>query len=624
MSLQRVVRSLVRAIALLTFLAIVATPLHAQQRSAPKRSAQALRAEYAAVLLQSGRYREAAQEYRTLLAANPGAFEYRLSLARALAWGGQLREAEYELRVLRSQRPADAAVASLLRSTRDGLEPTAQEAREWLAEEPSYVPYRLALGRALAREGDRAGGTRLLRELLQRSPADTMVRHGLASALASANETELALAQYDTLLRGGSANGVVRTTTVQSMPRATRASLLVERARVHLARGDITAAEADANESMATAPTVHAQLTLGDLARWHGQYATARASYERARAMEPQSRDVAAAFARLARDEHPPLAFAPVAVADEGWSTELSALRDNLGVTYAAGGVRRGALLANGLTVSLGAEYRRLGEHSAVRSMDLQGYAVDAVASHEIGTGAFYGRVGVAGGLVSHAGVGVSPEAGASIAGWYGAWGVGLALRSALAYPSLLTLASLQPSLAPTIVGGSAPRDEPLREQSSTLSLTGTIASADLALVAQGSRLSDGNVRRTFQLFARFPLAPRLAMLYAGSGTGFTKRSALYWDPISYASNAAGVEYSIRRVRGFAYALQVLPGIASANEGQPTGLRSVRSTALSFTSAADASYRTDTWEAGTVLTYNRGRSGDYERLGAVLRVRLTP
>ena len=46
----------------------------------------AVRAELATVLLQSGRYDEAAREFRVLLAADPNNFEYRLGLAHALAW----------------------------------------------------------------------------------------------------------------------------------------------------------------------------------------------------------------------------------------------------------------------------------------------------------------------------------------------------------------------------------------------------------------------------------------------------------------------------------------------------------------------------------------------------------
>ena len=93
MSLRPVSTSVRRACTLLALVCAAAAPLAAQRgRTPPARSvatgdrrSQAIRAEYAAVLLQSGRYREAAQEYRTLLASDPRQADYRLALARALA-----------------------------------------------------------------------------------------------------------------------------------------------------------------------------------------------------------------------------------------------------------------------------------------------------------------------------------------------------------------------------------------------------------------------------------------------------------------------------------------------------------------------------------------------------------
>ncbi|MDQ6635613.1 MAG: hypothetical protein M3Z10_12760, partial [Gemmatimonadota bacterium] len=167
--------------------------------------------------------------------------------------------------------------------------------------------------------------------------------------------------------------------------------------------------------------------------------------------------------------------------------------------------------------------------------------------------------------------------------------------------------------------------DRPLRENSTTASIAGPFARADLALVGQQSRLSDGNVRTTVQLYARYPLAPRLSMLYAGSGIRFSQRSSLYWDPMGYISNATGLEYAVRRARGFTYAMQVLPGVAWTNETPPGALPTeLRRTAAQLSGAGDASYRTESWEAGAALSYNRGRAGDYQRVGATVQLRLTP
>src|SRR5437899_12559763 len=85
---------------------------------APTGQSVTVRAEMATVLLQSGRYDEAAREFRTLLARDPSSFEYRLGLAHALAWGDHPREAERELVQLLAKRPGPPGLDSLLRVVR--------------------------------------------------------------------------------------------------------------------------------------------------------------------------------------------------------------------------------------------------------------------------------------------------------------------------------------------------------------------------------------------------------------------------------------------------------------------------------------------------------------------------
>src|SRR5436305_14880541 len=121
----------------------------AAKQSAPT---AAVRAELATVLLQSGRYDEAAKEFRMLLARDPSNFDYRSGLAHALAWGDHPREAEHELVQLLAKRPGAADLDSLLRSVRDAYDPRAVDAAQWVAGDPGYAPYRLALARALVRE----------------------------------------------------------------------------------------------------------------------------------------------------------------------------------------------------------------------------------------------------------------------------------------------------------------------------------------------------------------------------------------------------------------------------------------------------------------------------------------
>src|SRR5690242_19381658 len=111
------------------------------------------RAELAAALLAAQRYPEAADEYRRLIALEPGSRDHRLGLARALLWGDRPREAEQLLRGLRAGAPGDTVVLGLLHAAREGYDPSVPEARNWVAEESAYAPYRLAYARALMNAG---------------------------------------------------------------------------------------------------------------------------------------------------------------------------------------------------------------------------------------------------------------------------------------------------------------------------------------------------------------------------------------------------------------------------------------------------------------------------------------
>ncbi len=208
-------------------------------RTQPTQANASVRAELATVLLQSGRYDEAAREFRRLLARDPNSFEYRLGLAHALAWGDHPKEAEPEIVQLLAKRPGTPGLDSLLRVVREAYDPRAVDAAQWVASDPWYAPYRLALARALAREGmqrlaiahydtllsrptpgrvpdrgallremadayvaagDRFGGADRMRAALALTPTDTALRHNVASMLADARYYADARSQYDTLL----------------------------------------------------------------------------------------------------------------------------------------------------------------------------------------------------------------------------------------------------------------------------------------------------------------------------------------------------------------------------------------------------------------------------------------
>ncbi len=625
-----------RRIAWLALLVLgLSLPAAAQRRPngspAPAGDATAVRAELAAVLLQARRYPEAAREYRVLLARQPNDFGARLGLARALAWGNQPREAERELRILRVQRPADNDVDELLRSVRGSFEPGSAEASAWVAERPGHAPYRRALARALVREGkarsaiphydqllvhDRSTAfvleavnaqvtareneraANLLRGLLERAPGDTSVRHALANTLAGARQYDAALATYDTLIAWYPGP-----------------ALLLERGQVHLARRDLSAAEADALASLTAGPSVGAYLLLGDLRRWRGNYAEARVVYGYARVMRPKDPAVIAGSAQLIRDERPIIAFVGYEDLGGGWHFQSSSVSDNAGINYATVSARRQVDLVHGMVGSVDADVRRLGgEQMAGLAVGITGFGMSVGLMRELARGPYVGRLSGRAGLVQHDG-GSTLGGAVRATGWTGAWGLSLEYAVGPAYPTLLTAGSLRPPGS----GG-----KPLTEASSSLSVGGPVARADVALSVQRADISDDNRRSTVQALVRYPLTENLSALYSGTGIWFTERSTLYWNPSSYIANAAGVELAMRRPRGFSFASRVLAGAARSVEEVVVDRRPIdqTQTALQLSGGGDLSYRTESRQLGAAVTYGSGRTGSYRRFEANVYVRL--
>ena len=619
-----------------------ARPTAAQGRPARP----AVRAELAAVLLQSGRYDEAAREYRALLGRTPNSYEYRLGLARALAWGEHPREAEGELRALAARRPSDAAVDSLLRGVRESLEPRAVEAVDWVHERPSYAPYRLALARALAREKhpalaiaqydtlltlpgdgrlpargvlvreqadayvdahDRAGGAARLAEALRLAPADTGLRHALAGYLADGHRDAEAIAQYDTLIAA-----------------AATEVLYVERARAKQSAGDARGAERDLSASIALRPTAGAYVELGDLYRARGDYRAARVMYEAARARggPNDGARITAALVQLAREERP-AALAPLVGDDPGWRAVEDFSADNLGVRYSELTLRRTVSSGAATTVGVAGIYRRLGEHADGIAEDAAGVGARAGVAREIVLGAVVARAALDGGALQYTRGGTLAEGSVSAAAWVGPWEASLELSSAPAFPSLMTFESLV----------SADGSAPLRETSTTATLGGPLGALDVAVSWQQSRLSDGNRRVIVQAYARYPLAPHLFAVYSGSGIGFDERSLRYWDPSRYVAHGAGLELATRQARGWSAAARLLPSWALSDEapvltspvvpGEIIGRGPVeRRNATQLGGSGEAAYRGEVWELAGAVSYGRGRAGDYQRFGASLAVRI--
>ena len=516
----------------------------------------AIRAEMAAVLLQSRRYAEAANEYRVLLASDPTNSQYRLGLARALAWGERPREAERELMALVAlRRGAPSAVLdSMLLSTRQQLRPSSDEAQSWLNEQPRSSEYRLMLARALARE----------------------------------RRNDVALTHYDSL--------VLRHPT---------AELLLERAQVQLARGELAAAQRDAEQSVRTKPSLGALLLLGDLHLARGNLAGARAEFRQAQRIR-YSAEVAAALARLAREERPAIGLLPYVYGDSpGWQSATSTIGDNLGVQLTTLQARRGSPLPHGVDASVGAELRWMVDRHQVNGTGPAAVGANVAMSKGGSQGRFAGRARARVGMHNASGSDLVPDAELAAVAWFDAWGVGFEASTGPAYPSLMTLASFAP-----LVNGAQ-----LTEKSATVSAAGPIGQVDVAVSRQVTALSDENLRTTFQALAKVPVRRGLALMYAGSALTFLYHSPLYWAPQRYTSHSVGPELSLRQRLGWNAQLHVLPGFASSAlfDEDPEAVNGAESSAFQLTAGASASFRTSRWEAGASAAYGRGRADGYQR-----------
>jgi len=607
----------VARIALLGVGLCVSATVGAQQTRRTSRSSSGtigVRAELATVLLQSGRYDEAAREFRALLARDPNNFDYRLGLAHALAWGDKPREAERELVHLIARRPNAPGLDSLLRSVREAYDPRAVDAAQWVAAEPTYAPYRVALARALAREhlfglAIAHYDTLLTRPGVGRVPDRGTLLREMAEVYVSTGNLAAARAQYDTL--------------IQLAPSAT---LLRERAQLRLSSGDRTGAEADLWASVGLQPSGEAYLLLGDLYRERGDYRGARSMYVAARQGAPANvrLAVSGALAQLDREERPAM-LAPLVGDDPGWRLMEDASADNLGVAYSALALRRTVAVAAATRLSLGAEWRQLAERTAARRVDATGVGANVGGWQEVGYGPALARLELQGGALHHEPGGTLGVARGALALWLYAWQLDLELARAPAYPSLFSAEALAP------LDGSAP----LVERDAAVTLGGPVGPLDVGVGVQRSLLSDGNRRLTIDSYLRYPLGGNLYALYSGTGLGFARRSMLYWDPSRYSAQSLGVEYSVRRARGLSFAARALPSYAMSDEapiipadafGDPTLTRGpiAHRSALQLGASADVGYRAHGWEAAGAVSYGRGRAGDYQRLGASITIRLVP
>ena len=592
------------------------------------------RGELAAVLLDAGRYADAAAEYRQLVTLRPENRAYRLGLARALLWGEHARAAEAALRPLALATPPDTVVRSLLHAARASYDPTADEANRWILEEPSYRPYHLAFARALAtagrnreaaaqfdlvltadsslsilREaagvhgtiGDSSGAARLYGRAVALAPADDSLRLDYAKALAWAGDDSRAIEQYGVLIA-----------------HRPTAALLLARGQMYVWRGDYDLGVEDLRRSAALAPSYDALVLLGDVARWQGRFAESRALYMRALSLVPNDPRVMVGLADLRRIET--LYIASIGGAEEGWSTTGTYAEDNTGFLFLAGGMSAGVAVDSSTVVGVGLEQRRVAQRSArARTRYIDGFAADVRARRQIGA---HLALSVNGGIARHALVRDIAFGGVAVDWSSGRVSASLSLARGPVYGSLMSMATLAPSVAtPNGSGG------PIVGRTATASVSVPIGRGSLTVSGERLELSDGNARNLVSAAVRVPLAANIAAIYDGAVLGYAHQSDLYWDPRRYTSQAVGIEISGQPAPGLSVAVRALPGIAQSEEPigpTPAGSAAFVSSRQVFqlSTGGELQYHAKRWDATAGAGYGRGRDGNYQSLNGSFRVRV--
>jgi tetratricopeptide (TPR) repeat protein len=596
-----------------------------------------VRAEYAGALLWSRRYAESANQYRMLIAANAGGDEARLGLARALLWGSTPHEAEPLLAQLWAETPGDTTVRGLLRTARATIEPTSTQAVAWLETDAAYAPYRLALARALAREGrnveaarlfetlvaatpttalmieaagvlaaasDSVGTARMLALAVQQQPSDRALRLRYAQALAWSGGRYPALAEYTRLIaeRDG-------------------ASLRLARGELYLLLGDESSALADLERSAALEPSYEALAAIGDLYRWRGDFARSRTAYRRALALRPRDQRVVTGLALVSAAERAALAQGADA-APLGWSMTGGFVEDNVGFLLMRARLSNGFEVGRRTSASIGAEQLRISHRSPTGpERFVTGYTLGATVQHFIASAT---HVSVGAGIARHALV--RDIMYGHIAASHGVGPVMFTMRVATA-PAYEELWSLWTLVRRT---PDAVDQEPLRTRMASLSATAPVGAMTVEVRAEQTRISDGNTRTGVSVSARQPVSRSVRFVYSAGTLGYSGVGSGYWTPERYTSVMAGVEVERALSSKLTVAGRATAGAAVANDRlllAPGIVPPSGKWVGQYQGSVDATYRGRNWELNASGGYGQGARGSigetgYRSLNGSIRVRV--
>lgn len=552
------------------------------------------------------------------VAEYPGEVLYRLVLARALSREGRPGDAlehyvaafDVDTTLALREETADAAVAA------GNLEMASGLLERILAREPERESALLSYGRVRARLGDNAGAVGAFERLMALDPDDARFAEA-RGVLFEVNDTELTLPLLARLVAYRPDDDALRLRYAQDLERTQRlalaevhydtlllrapsAPLLMTRARVRAAQNDLDGALADAAASEAREPSLEAALLQAEIHRWRSERERSRQGYERAARFAPDDPRVVEGRRLLAEQRRGALYYEPA----YGTVASSNGLGDSDGFgSFSLRAQQGSAPFTSEMVLIAAAELHQVSGGALGPQRGLGG---------DIGLARAVGRVNLLGrvGLVSFEGGTPVPTATLEAAKRSPTRSMRGALVHAPAYESLRSANVIAPNdvmAATTLLGSLSSQLTPRLE---------------LYVQADHSLLGDGNARSVAVGAAKYAVRGPLSVIYSASVARFGEGTADYWSPELFVTQGVGLDLRQNQPRGWSAGARVSPAIAWVREtapGRPDGLQS----ALQATLAADATWRSESFEIGLFAGYGQDRAGTYSAGFGGLRARLT-
>ncbi|HET6230529.1 MAG TPA: tetratricopeptide repeat protein [Longimicrobiaceae bacterium] len=581
--------------------------------------------ERARVLSWSGDNAAAGAALAVVSTRRPSDEALRLEAARYYWWAAKAEEADSLTGEALALRPDDRAADSLRNVVRSSSSPSISTARRWLRQRNGPVE-NLQLARALAREKEYADALPHYRAAIaRRASPDSVVLEYAGTALAADSPT-VAASAFRTYLRDHPRDRETRIALARALSWAKDydaalpvyadlldgrddAALRYELAEAQAWSGHETEAIASLRRIVSTdTANANAWRLLGDLSRWHGEWAGAQEGYRHAAALDPQMDGIWTALAEVGRErEAARIAMLPPRV-EEG-RVEVESFGDTQGFrNTVARGVRTWQPAWG--TVEVAVERQQVsGDVPNTWEGDASGYAISAHAERELRPGL---TAGASAGASEYPDQGLVPTWGADVSiGRRDGVGLSVEYVRQPAFRRVSTMASLDAEGTSDLLRASGYR--PLGRWSAwsqaeverlhaKLGTTGRLG-ASLGLSRQVTK-------EVGVAFAATAIAAR------GDAPALPGGPALWWVPEYYVEPSVRVSYGRSLGRRWIVGGSAAPGLAFVRERQGALRRFPSSTFPTVDVGLNARYTYGRWSVGGAGSWN-GAVGSGYRSAAI-------